>query len=202
MKKTGLFIIFLICTQISIYAQVPKKNYLTFGFTPPSPFSAAIYSHNSDVYGGGVYEEKPFFSFAFEYMRNYFIPNLYLGSGIAFTQYRFEVKTFFHPEVPEQIYKQKLKIVSIPLNIKYKLSKHFFATGGGIFNFRLSDVEQGYFDYDNNIFGLHVGLGAEYQFKNNMAVTVNPYAQINNLSSKRYMDFWQVGLKLSVGYGF
>ena len=178
-----------------------KKNSISFIVTPPKPFSGFLYDYKGSIDGGGSYDEKKYFNVGLEYLRNIY-PNLYVGGGVTYSHYKINTSPAYSPGIDMSSTSHKLNILSVPVTVKYKFLKYFFVNGGGVFNFRLSKVKEGYFNYDDNKFGLHFGLGGEYTFRNNISVGVSPYFQINNLSGNRTMDFYSGGVRLFTGYNF
>lgn len=85
-------------------------------------------------------------------------------------------------------------ITSIPVQLKYHLSKTFF------FNFGPSlDISTGFIESELGL-GLRAGIGFEHEFKNGILLTLNPYFKTDFSSGD--VGYYQIAVNLGIGYRF
>lgn len=196
MRNLFITLLIILISQ-SLTGQNKTKNTLRIVGTP---FGHCFYDYSGSVEGGAEYNSKNFFNLGVEYGHTFF-DRLELSTGLLFSHNKIEAESNLPPDMPNYITHYKLNYISVPILAKYTFGKYFFVNGGGIFNFRTSKLDDE-LDYDNDKFGLLLGLGGEYTFNNNIIVSLNPFAQMNNLRSNRDMEFFNFGIKLGIGYRF
>lgn len=203
MKKSIVLLLVLLLNVLSLVAQNEKKNTVYMVTTP----NAVIYTTRSSIDGGGSYNGKMGIVVGVEYGRELF-KNFEVLSGVHYSHNRISAKTSssLGPDVPVTKHSFNRNFVAIPILVKYHFTDMFFVNGGTILNMskgeKYSSKKDKLESTINGDFGLYVGLGAKFDFQENYCLTVNPYFQTNDLSSQRHVNFFNVGVKIGVGYKF
>ena len=193
--KTILIGLFLAVSPL-IMAQ--KKNTVYLNATP---LATNIYTYKGSIDGGGGYDGKTSFCINVEYGRT-LSKQIECTFGIGYYYNKMEYDGAYFPDEETFHGSFNLNYLSFPIQIKYKFWNYLFINGGGILNFRLSKVDSNYYSYDENLLGVILGIGGEFDLKNNLRLNVNPYFQMNSLDPNCDMNFYNVGIKLGVGYQF
>lgn len=203
MKRMTLLLLSTIFVFPFLNAQNEKKNTVYVIGAP----SLVHYGTRSEIDGGGDYDGKMGYALGLEYSRELF-KNFEVLSGIHYSSNKINSKSSasLGPEFPVTKGSFKINYVSIPIQVKYSFCNYFFVNGGTILNFdkgeKYSSTKDKLESTINGKFGLLVGIGAKFDFKENYCVIINPYFQTNDLSSDRHENFYNIGVKLGVGYKF
>lgn len=153
-----------------------------------------------------------FIRFESEEEDNTYSSKLYFTAGVAYGESLFR-KLFWETEILYSLYRvgQKSKIdktvtnynlhmLTIPLQLRYKLFKFFFVNAG-----ILADLDLGSYNFGQSGFGASVGIGMKFKSKK-IVYTINPYVQQHCISSFRNEDnplrLRNAGVKFNVGYQF
>lgn len=194
MKKTIVLLIILLMS-ITLVAQERKKNTVYIIAAP----SGVIYDYRGNVDGGGLYDGNMSYAVGLEYSRELF-RNFELLTGVHYANNKidYESSSSSGPQFPVVKSAFHLNYISVPVQVKYYLTNFFFLNGGGIVNF---SIKEGHSDAVNRI-GLVFGLGGKIDVKDNYRIVVNPFFQMNDLSSQRSMNFYNLGAKIGLGYKF
>ncbi|WP_165026200.1 outer membrane beta-barrel protein [Dysgonomonas sp. ZJ279] len=194
MKKILCIILFSAFT-IVLFAQSEKKNTISLTVTP---LGAASYGYKDNIDGGGGYDTKSFYSFGIEYNREVY-RNLEITTGILYVHNKISFTPSFNPIIDMSGRSYNIDFLTIPILVKYHFLNYLFVNGGGVLNFKISDNEESYHD---GKLGFLVGIGAEHTFSNNITLNINPYFQMNSISPDKKMNFFNLGVKLGIGYNF
>lgn len=204
MKKIiTLFFIFCLFNSVFVVAQSDKKNTIYIVGTP----NAVIYDTKSDFVGGPSYDGKMGYGLGLEYERE-FMENFSIVAGMhyAYNNIHSESLSSSGPQLPIIHRSFRRKLITFPLQLKYTFGKYFFVNTGGLLNFqRDREYKAAKGKTESKIkakLGVIVGIGAKLDFKDNYCFIVNPYFQTNDLSSQRHVNFYNVGVKVGLGYKF
>lgn len=195
--KYTLLIICILSILSSLSAQEERKNTVYITAAP----SAIRYDYKGNVDGGGAYNGQTSYSVGLEYSRQVF-RNFELLTGLHYAHNKIEYKAPFYPDVAEFKGSFHLNYISIPLQVKYRFCNYFFVNGGGILNLKVSSIDEYHYSYEKDKIGFLFGIGTQIDFKNKYSFVLNPYFQSNFLSGYRNMDFYNLGVKIGLGYSF
>lgn len=98
---------------------------------------------------------------------------LALESGIAYGKYSIKVD----PWGNNNEFKEEVPVLYIPVALRYSFLKYAFATSGIFFGFDFS--EPGELKNQTGI-GLTLGAGFQYEFRNGIGVSLNPYVNMHS----------------------
>ena len=201
MKKVFLLAI-VFCVVSNVFCQSNKKNYIGAFYSIGGINYSSV---KGNMFSERKYEGKNFYNLGLDYELR-LSENVDFCTGFVFSNN----KTVFassHQLVGmsnSYDYDDELFLFSFPIHIKYHFLKFLFIDGGVCFNYHPS---RGY----TWGLGFGAGVGAEYVFNNNIAVSLSPYTQFNllNANLEDQMAFMgkndnltQFGVKLSLGYRF
>lgn len=106
--------------------------------------------------------------------------NLYLETGIHYLVYKYLSISNYDMHLPNTITGRTVKVISVPLKLRYEPWNFLFLNGGLYTDI---DVSEKYPNYPPKIsgIGLGLGIGLQYYFKNRLGIYVNPQIDLRNM---------------------
>jgi len=171
--------------------------------------------------GAPSYKTKYYYSIGLDYSRM-LTNRLDLCSGLEYT-YNDMTETPAFTGITSPTWSADLKIITVPVQVKYHVSKLFYFNGGAFFNVFAKESSEVWalLDYWNPtgkiqknhvgiLLGFGLGFGFEHEFNSGIVLSLNPYTRFNgigravSLRSERleYYKYLQGGVSLGVGYKF
>jgi hypothetical protein len=113
------------------------------------------------------------------YSRETGLKNLYLEPGICYFTYRYKgVFTSYANKTWEE--ERTVKLISIPIKLRYEIGKYVFFNGGSYIDIDLATEGRGWIKEFTGI-GVGIGAGLQYYLKNKIGVYLNPQIDVRNL---------------------
>ncbi|RLD42822.1 MAG: hypothetical protein DRI86_10985 [Bacteroidetes bacterium] len=100
---------------------------------------------------------------------------------------------------------ESFSIFSIPIGLRYNISRYFYISSGTFFNF---DVQSERDTYKQQGLGFYIGIGAKYEFDSGIGVFISPYFKAHSLLlhnsyfSSMKPHLMETGVKLGLMYVF
>jgi len=211
-KMKILVLLFAFCFSIvQLFAQNDKKNMIgahgAFGFGIYGPIG---------LKGAPSYSSNHHYTIGFDYSRQ-ISKSLDLCSGIEYTYNDMKLTpASLGTERPS--WSANLRLVTIPVQIKYHFGKVVYLNSGLLLNILASERSERYYDFIKNeiksnvglLFGFGLGIGFEHEFSSGITLFLNPYARFNGIGKAasfqsnplEHYKFLQGGVSLGIGYKF
>lgn len=110
------------------------------------------------------------------------LKNLHLEIGVQYLVYKYTATAPYYGQYPPVVSNHKVKLITIPIQLRYDLGKFIFFNGG--LNLNLDAQEINVFkDYKFGGIGAGAGIGLQYYFKNKMGIYINPRLDLRNVIS-------------------
>jgi len=186
--KISIFLCIICFSVENLYCRIDKKNVIGANFA----LGDGLYTA-TNLDGAGNYNTKYYYSCGIDYSRM-LSEHWDLCSGIGYTYNHMLVQPTEDGRFPT--IKSNLKLVTIPVQLKYRFGNFFFLNGGLFFN--VSSTQSS--DKRNMLMGCGLGLGYEYEFNSGILLTLNPFVRLNGIATN--FHFLQYGLSLGIGYKF
>lgn len=203
MKKLIFLLIALFVGTLLVNAQSKNKNTVYVVTTPNS----ILYETRTGIAGGAIYSGRMGNSIGGEYSYELF-NSIEILAGVHYAWNRIHSMSSGSegPNVPRTNSSFNVDYVTVPLQLQYNFWNCFFLNGGTVLNFnKKEEYNEETKLMDSSIsskFGLIVGIGAKFDFQKDYCLVINPYFQTNDLSSGRHVNFYNLGVKIGLGYKF
>lgn len=188
MKKSLIMLCAILC--LPIYSQRSKNSYVGVHFT----FGENAYFTFSEMEGSPGYNGKSYFSIGVDF-KSGIAKNLEIETGLNWSEHRLEKQASIMPDIDGDPIPFEIRLISIPIIIKYRFFRYLFINGGAILNMETTS-------YNQSGLGFRAGLGAGYTFKSGLGFSVNPYYQMNAMFPYEDYKLVHSGWKIGVGYTF
>lgn len=148
-------------TKVSVFFAQGENDYFTF----------------EPLEGEGSTDGKGYFQLGFNYKRpisNHFS----FEYGLGYARHDFESRPAAMPGMNGATTDHTMSLLSLPLSMRFDFLKFLFLQAGTSFTADLSADDH---LNNQNGFGIHLGIGAQYTFKNGIGLFVNPTTKIYSL---------------------
>ncbi len=191
------FLVLLIfLTHINLKAQFNSLG-LSFGFA----HNELIRNDNLD--GGASYVGKGNLTYGFFYQRK-FNENLALETGLGYENNTIKVIPEYFPDILLPTYEIKIKIINIPVFVKYTFFRYFFINAGTMLDFEINRDKYQNTDDQSGI-GFGGGIGGQYTF-HNFTLSINPFLKYHAVipfhKEQHQQHLTETGFKFGIGYNF
>jgi hypothetical protein len=193
MKSKALITLIITLISIQCYSQKSNEFRIYYGFVDSKLL------RNSDLEGGGNYDNENSYEFGLKYLRK-ISGKLFFESGINYLSSQVRITTAL-TGLPFSSRTEDLKMISVPIYANYSFGKYFFVNGGAILDFQNSQKS---FDSQSGI-GYSIGVGGKYDF-DEFSIFVNPNYKRHSLipfeKENNHQKLTEFGIQVGLGYGF
>ena len=175
------YLILLLTTLIisfSALSQDKKENvsFLKVGLSYSSFGQNPIFYFKS-MDGAPSYEGNSFYTMGLVLIKP-LSDKLELETGIEYSEHIIKITPNLDPSFPNTPYNKTKTLWSIPIGIRYNLSKYFYLKTGLFMDF---DSQNIYELPNQQGIGANIGLGAKYDFDFGISLFVAPYLKAHSL---------------------
>lgn len=175
MKK----IIFILASFIMLTSQAQEKRKsiaVSYGFGSGSTGSF------KKLDGGGSNESKSLHKIGLLYL-NELSKNLYFETGISYIDFKYtSIGPFYGGQIPRVISNHQVKLINIPLKLKYEAGKYVFFNGGVFTDIAVSRYAK-YKEKEYSGLGTNLGMGLQYPISKKLSLYTNPQLDLRNIIS-------------------
>lgn len=169
--KCSLFLL-LQLSGFTVFSQIPAKgHYLGASYS----FSDG-YLRQEPVLGSASIDNESTrkFSIQYTYQKN---KNIGIESGLSLLRFKFNV-TPAPTGIVQPATAQEIKLLSLPVYVKYTFLDYFYLNGGLSFDLDVKNTSE--INNQSGI-GLGAGAGAQYYFNNKIGLFLNPQLVFHSL---------------------
>jgi len=187
-SKAILLSLFVYCLTINAYCQSVPKNRIGVHFYPGVvSYKIAVKIGDYNTYANGI---------GIDYSR------------LSLSNTHWDFSTGLSYVFRRKIHPDAIRMVTIPVELKYHLGKLFFINGGMMMN--ISDKTPHYpmsKERFELFFGFGLGVGIEYEFSSGFTLSLNPSARYygkldDELFTYMRRPFLHSGVNIGAGYKF
>lgn len=199
MSSKLLFVSVFLMISTLTFSQSENKHSIILSY---SGFGNSNLLHTETLEGGASYTGQGFMGIGVNYslsMSDHFD----FETGLEYSSHQIKITPHYIPDGEHLAVEGKLSIIDIPIGLRMVFFKYLFINAGAVFSF---DLTQNLEASKQSGLGAYVGIGAQYQFKNNIYTCFNYYLKGRSLidfTSERYHSkLFETGIKLGAGYSF
>ena len=153
---------------------------------------------DQDIVGTGTYENKGLKEFGLRYIRQ-ISRILYAETGLNFSSVDVLNTPLINGEPFLSVAWENLKLISIPLYLRYRIGPHFYLNGGPFLDFQTSENLN---LSSQSGLGYFLGIGGKLNI-DNFSIFINPnYKRHAILQSDNFYNLTEFGIQFGVGYRF
>lgn len=131
--------------------------------------------------GSGSEEGKSLHKIGVFYI-NELSKSLYFETGINYINFKYISTAPFYGQLPVTTRAYEVKLISVPLMLRFDVGKYFFINGGILADIDVSKKTI-YTSHNFTGLGAGLGLGVQYPFSRKLSIYTNPRADLRNILS-------------------
>jgi hypothetical protein len=139
-------------------------------------------SHSRNAVGGVGNDGKSVAIIGISYWHG-FNQKIQLETGVQYLKHNYTIHYPFFPQNTKSPTDHALKLISVPIKVKYDIWKYIFFSGGLYVDIDISKSAR--YAYIGNFSGIGAGagIGFQYPFSNGLGLYVNPQVDLRNVIS-------------------
>ena len=199
--KQIIIITTLVLSSLIVKAQDLPKNWIGIN---SSISDGMLVRFGGALDGGSSYTGQGAYSIGFEYIRE--LNDLFdIETGINFSRNSFG-SSYIDPNgsLIENTIPEKIDLISIPIIIRIKSKRRFFASAGFQIDKQINDIDSPFIDNQSGI-GLNFSFGKDFLIKDKFIISIAPQILLHNIIAFNPENYQQrlleIGIKASFRLG-